>query len=122
MSSNLCTVKECFWFGKFCRIHKVDKSKKVTVIPKEATDRKELNKLLAGLTRAFLKLHPVCQVEGCKRPATMVHHKRGRVGKFLLMVKYFLAVCFLCHRRIEENPVWAKEMGYSESRLKKEEV
>ena len=69
-----------------------------------------------GKARAsFLVGNPKCRV--CGKEATEVHHKRGRIGKLLTAVKHFLAVCRTCHQRIEENPVWAKENNYSESRL-----
>jgi hypothetical protein len=63
----------------------------------------------------YLGSHPNCEVIGCNRRATEIHHKRGRVGNNLFL--HFLAVCSPCHHRIEENPVWAKENHYSESRL-----
>lgn len=49
--------------------------------------------------------------------ATEIHHMKGRVGKLLLDDRFWLAVSREGHRRIEENPEWAKEMGYSLSRL-----
>lgn len=67
---------------------------------------------------AFLEKHPVCQCgrEGCLGVATEIHHKRGR-GVYLLVVKFFLAVCNSCHRWIETHPEEAKAAGYSEDRL-----
>ncbi len=65
----------------------------------------------------YLQNHPVCQVEGCRRFASDIHHVRGRVGDLLCDVAHFLAVCRTCHQRIELQPNWSKEMGYSESRL-----
>lgn len=64
----------------------------------------------------YLKDHPLCEVEGCSHKASEIHHKGGRVGNALY--KDFLAVCQEHHRFIEENPEWAKENGYSISRLK----
>jgi len=43
------------------------------------------------------------------------NHKAGR-GRFMLDETTFLAVCRICHNQIEENPVMAKAMGFSESR------
>lgn len=63
----------------------------------------------------YLKEHPLCQV--CHgKPSSEIHHRKGRDGNNLF--QYFLAVDHECHRKIEENPEWAKEMGYSISRLK----
>lgn len=68
----------------------------------------------------------VCPVTG--QPTTDIHHKMGRVGfadswarinnvTLLLDTRFWLAVSRDGHRQIEENPSWAKEMGYSLNRL-----
>jgi len=49
--------------------------------------------------------------------ATEVHHMKGREGVMLLDTKYWLAVSREGHVKIELNPEWAKEMGFSVSRL-----
>ena len=58
-------------------------------------------------------------VKGCKGLATEVHHKKGRIGKLLTEISYFLGVCRECHSKIELEPIWAKENGYSLNRLDK---
>ncbi len=68
----------------------------------------------------------ICPVTG--QVTTDVHHKKGRVGfadqwarinniSLLLDTRFWLAVSRDGHRQIEENPSWAKEMGYSLNRL-----
>lgn len=68
----------------------------------------------------------VCPVT--KQETTDIHHKMGRVGfadqwarinnvPLLLDTRFWLAVSRDGHRQIEENPNWAKEMGYSLNRL-----
>ncbi|WP_060868532.1 hypothetical protein [Chryseobacterium indologenes] len=68
----------------------------------------------------------ICPVTG--QITTDVHHKKGRVGfadqwarinniSLLLDTRFWLAVSRDGHRQIEENPSWAKEMGYSLNRL-----
>ena len=67
----------------------------------------------------YINKHSKCEV--CKKASsTDVHHKKGKIGKLLTDSRYFLAVCRPCHQIIEMNPDWAKEMGYSLSRLKTE--
>lgn len=63
---------------------------------------------------AYIKDHPFC--ERCGTMATDLHHKRGR-GEYLCAVEFFMAVCRSCHSRIETEPHWAKEQGYSLPRL-----
>lgn len=66
------------------------------------------------LRKDYLAAHPLCEV--CNiHVATEIHHKRGRSGDNLF--EYFLAVDKACHRKIEENPKWAYEQGFSISRL-----
>lgn len=72
------------------------------------------NKEYLALIKVFLE-GKRCPITGEK--ATEVHHMKGRIGDLLTDVKYFLAVSKEGHRRIEENPEWAKEMGYSLNRL-----
>ena len=56
-----------------------------------------------------------CPITG--QMTTDIHHMKGRVGSLFLDTKYWLAVSREGHKRIEENPEWAKEMGYSLNRL-----
>lgn len=60
-----------------------------------------------------------CEAElsGCNFEANQIHHKKGRMGNLLIDDKYFLAVCGNCHHWIENNPVQAKELGFSLDRL-----
>lgn len=64
----------------------------------------------------YMKQHSVCQC--CNSaPSTDLHHKAGRIGHHLINVDNFMAVCRPCHQRIETEPKWAKEYGYSLNRL-----
>jgi 5-methylcytosine-specific restriction endonuclease McrA len=45
--------------------------------------------------------------------ATQIHHKAGRIGNLLTERSNLLAVCYPCHEKIERNPKWARDMGYS---------
>ena len=56
-----------------------------------------------------------CPVTGER--ATEIHHKAGRTGSLYLDENNWLAVSRNGHRKIEENPEWAKENGYSLNRL-----
>lgn len=50
--------------------------------------------------------------------ATEVHHKKGRATKELLLdEEFWLPVSREGHVKIELNPEWAKEQGFSLSRL-----
>lgn len=75
-----------------------------------------------ALVRAeYLAEHPYCEARLCRGSmATEIHHRRGRVGDLLTDKSNFLAVCRACHTEIEFRPEWAKEMGFSGSRLKTE--
>ena len=77
--------------------------------------KKKLNQLAEYRPKRdkYLKEHPICEVKGCGRSTTNLHHKAGREGKLLIMVEYFMACCDICHpKKIHENPEWARENGY----------
>lgn len=74
-------------------------------------------KVYAVQRRDFLKANPICEVFK-DRPSIEVHHMKGRATiELLLDTNYWLAVSREGHQKIELNPDWAKEMGYSLSRL-----
>jgi hypothetical protein len=50
-----------------------------------------------------------CEV--CGNSGDQVHHKEKR-GKNLCIVSTFMCVCGLCHRKIHDNPAWARDKGY----------
>lgn len=76
--------------------------------------RKAENKEYLTLRDVFLN-GKICPIT--KQKATQVHHKKGRIGKLLTDVRFWLAVSAEGHKKIEENPEWAKENGYSLNRL-----
>ena len=86
-------------------------------IKKVSNKRKVDNKEYLKVRKVFLESSIYCQVKGCKELATEVHHKKGRIGKLLTDISYFLGVCRECHSKIELEPLWAKENGYSLNRL-----
>jgi hypothetical protein len=88
-------------------------------IKKVSDKRKSENKEYTKLRKLFLAEYTICQVKGCKELPTEVHHKKGRIGKLLTDTSYFLGVCRECHSKIELEPLWAKENGYSLNRLDK---
>ena len=70
---------------------------------------------------AFLKYKPFCEANICcskGTPSTEIHHKKGREGKLLLLVKYGLSTCRNCHDYITENSAEAIENNLSISRNK----
>ena len=89
-------------------------------IPKISQKRKIENAKYIVLRIEFLgkKENSICPVTGEK--TTEIHHKKGRVGSLFLNTKFWLGVSRKGHKKIEENPEWAKKEGYSLSRLSKE--
>lgn len=89
------------------------------MIRKVSIKRAAQNKEYSKLRLNYFKNHPICEVGLCGRYATDIHHIAGRIGNNLTDITNFLAVCRQHHCQIEENPIWAKEKGYSKSRLAK---
>lgn len=112
--SNLCMRYGIFGESGVCP--KCETKINVSSIKKESDKRKAQNNEYKKIRLAFLKDNPRCAVTG--RDATEIHHMKGRVGSLLTDTKYFLPVCRDAHQRIELNPEWAKENGYSLNRTK----
>ena len=103
---------------KFCKEcwYTIEKPKSIS--PVSAKRRGEMD-IYGKLREAFLVVKPHCEAKlvGCTVKSTDVHHKAGRVGDNYLKVGTWLSVCRSCHKFIEKNPIEAKELGFSESRL-----
>jgi hypothetical protein len=69
--------------------------------------------------RQFLKDNPTCQVPGCCRPSTEVHHRQGRENGLLLDQSKWMAICNPCHRFYTDHSREAIEIGISISKHKK---
>lgn len=64
----------------------------------------------SALRKAYLESHPMCEIYP-DQIATDIHHTKGR-GKYLLDTATWMAVCRDAHRKIHDNPKWAREHGY----------
>lgn len=124
MKRKICNEEGCsypVWARGKCKHHDtkppkpLKRTKLNLVSNKQAKELRDYRKK----REEYLNAHPNCEV--CGRPATDIHHKAGRIGKLLTDILNFLAVCRPCHTRIETNPKWAKEKGYSKNRLDNEE-
>jgi len=93
-------------------------------IPKVAKKRLAELKIYKVLRAEFLKDRPLCEakLEGCRKKATDIHHKRGRENGLLNEVQWWLPVCRNCHSEITTNSRMAIENGLSISRLSKPEL
>jgi len=87
--------------------------KKPAPIKKLSAKREKENKEYLTLNKVYLENNPWCKVKGCKNASTSVHHKKGRIGKLLCDIRFWLATCMGCHSEIEKRPQWAYENGYS---------
>lgn len=111
-----------FFNQKYCNVLEECKEafqefkKGVKPIPKMSEHTKFQLKLYKLARDKFLLNNPLCQ-KCKKKPATQVHHKKGRIGDLLTNVKYFMALDEDCHRYIELNPIEAKKKGWSIERL-----
>lgn len=92
------------------------------VLPSHSFKRSKEEMLYTAKRIIFLNEHSMCEAHlpGCLNVSQQVHHKKGRISELLLDTKYWLAVCDSCHKWIEANSKLAKEMGFSLSRLEKD--
>jgi len=73
---------------------------------------------------AYKVKNPLCMAKliGCQKHTEDIHHKIGRIGDNLFDEKQWLPCCRSCHNQIEANPLFAKALGLSSSRLSKTEL
>jgi hypothetical protein len=90
-------------------------------IKKVSDKQAKINRLYTDTRVQYLKMIPHCQVssDDCTHIATQIHHRAGRIGNNMLDTTTWLSVCHSCHEKIERNPSWAYEKGYSIKRLNK---
>ena len=115
-SRKMC--QSCYWsYNKKKNEGKQKTIKEFKPIPKISQKRKIENAKYIVLRNEFLgkKENSICPVTGEK--TTEIHHKKGRVGSLFLNTKFWLGVSRKGHLKIENNPEWAKENGFSENRL-----
>lgn len=131
----ICQIIDCENIAErsgFCATHAREARKSMSDIKKLSEKKatvKEVNQVSDKMAFA-LRVYTVESklfIEGKKcavfpdQPATEVHHKKGRATiELLLDKKHWLAVSREGHIKIELNPEWAKEKGFSASRLAKE--
>lgn len=74
-------------------------------------------KIYSQLRKAFLNKeeNKICPITN--EITTTIHHKKGRIGDLLIDTRYWIALSMDGHAFVEQNPEWAKENGYSLSRL-----
>ena len=91
--------------------------KEAAKLPKFSDKMEKALKVYSLQRRLFLEDHPKCAVYPHLH-ATEVHHKKGRATiELLLDEEFWLPVSRIAHHEIENNPHWARSMGYSLSRL-----
>ena len=118
--------------NSFTKEHAKDRrEEKRRSIKKETTKQARLNRKYSQKRRRFLERpeNKYCAVFP-RALATEVHHKMGRQGyadqwaekndvPLVVDERHFLAVCRKGHELIEKSPAWAKERGFTVSRLSK---
>ena len=121
---NGCNTLKHIWKSigkkdKYCKEcwYSMEKPKSISPISKKR--RVEMDEYSKKRT-AYLALHPYCEarLQGCLGASSEIHHKAGKIGENYTKISNFLAVCRPCHQNIELNPDVAKELGFSELRLK----
>lgn len=88
---------------------------KRTPIKKRSPNKIMRDRLYYKLKKEYFEDHPTCEV--CQRnPSCDIHHRKGQ-GIYQNEVKFFMAICRLCHSKIELNRKWAYGMGYLLDRI-----
>lgn len=98
--------------------------KQKTPIRKVSVKQDKLNKIYSKLRIEFLSLpeNQICPIT--KQQTTDLHHRKGRKGfaddwarenniPLIIDVRFFLALSREGHNKVENNPEWAYENGFS---------
>jgi hypothetical protein len=115
---NPCMCKDCYTAEKSSDKPPI----KARVAIKKISDKQaKINVAYSALRLQYLKMFPNCQVVStdCTYVATQIHHKMGRAKDHMLDTTTWLSICHSCHEKVELNPEWAYEKGYSIKRLNK---
>lgn len=120
--NDFCQNPECENYKvRYCRKHlgyTVDEPENIEQVSEK---KKVLDREYSKVRKQYLTEHPFCEagIEGvCTKVSMDVHHKQGKIGEEdYLNREHFMAVCRHCHRVIEENPAFARQEGFSNSRL-----
>lgn len=102
-----------YWQSKRKPIQK----KEVKTIRKVAPKRAKEIAQYIKVKLEYLNEHPFC--ESCGKSATDLHHMKGRLGKDIYDKRYFKALCRTCHDLTETQPLEARKLGLSISKLQK---
>lgn len=108
----------CLLIHKSREAENSERKKKTPI--KKVSDKRKIENLQYAANRIVFLNRPenrTCPITGT--PTTDIHHKKGRTGSLFLDETYWVALSREGHRHVEENPEWAKENGYSLSRLSK---
>lgn len=125
--SNKCTWpipcnKDKLSNKKYCRDHckalgeKPDKvAKPPSKIKQKSENKKEVDKELKKMYPAFLAENFfICKIQSpeCTGVATVVHHKKGRIGDQIFVVEDWMSSCPRCNGYVEDHDEWAREKGF----------
>lgn len=108
-----------------------DRAKPAKAVPsrssgiKRVSDKKaKLDIAYSVLRKRYLLDHPNCmaRLPDCTLKSTDIHHMMGKVGLLYLDDTQFVALCRVCHQKIELSPDLAKALNLSKSRLKKNKL
>lgn len=84
--------------------------KKSSKIKPLSDKRAKLEREYQKVRKEFLEVNRYCEI--CGNSANDIHHKGRRLGKLLVKVELFMAVCRNCHIIIHNNEKEAKQKGY----------
>jgi hypothetical protein len=119
MKHELCPVKECVNFGRYCRVHKAETFSPIAPVKKVGDKLKEDLKVYRKQARQFITKNNKCKMnmQGCEIEARCVHHAKGRLGDLLLDQRYWIPSCYHCNLMVEVKDAEARSKGLKLSRL-----
>ncbi|SEG75546.1 hypothetical protein SAMN05421877_11925 [Sphingobacterium lactis] len=106
--------QQCYWKSKLKSWKKKPLKAPIRKKSKKLTQQEREYRIVKA---RFLSENPVCMYPGCNSMEVTLHHAKGRIGTLLTDRRYFKSLCWPHHQHIEQNPVLARKLGLSYSRL-----
>lgn len=118
-NKNICQIKTCINYQKYCRIHpagSLDKPKPIAKRSKKLD--KVMRKEYVPQVKEMVEKGTLCKVKSpvCVNVAQGFHHLVGGRGKELLS-KRKVPCCNPCNTFIEQNDAWARANNWKLSKF-----
>lgn len=120
-NKNICQVKGCINYQRYCRIHPQGSlTPPKPIAPRSKKLEEVMKKEYRPRVKEMVEAKTPCKIGSpvCTRIAQGFHHKKGREGQLLTDKNHKVPCCNMCNQFLEKNDAWARANGHKESKHK----